>query len=222
MFAAAVPLRVKRPAHSAAEPGYCARRTGLTAERSCVPVHSASNLPPEIRKVMYATNACHARPCQLPTNWRTVNRNRFKVSAISAVIGVISTLLVGLTASPASAATPECNRARVTTAAPNTPSGRYLYLPTYQANGDNYLCWMAYGTRNDGVGALQGAINLCYNSIPNIDVDRIYGGDTRTAVRAVQTQHGIHVDGEYGPDTYSAMKFPLYRTVDNQFSGTCL
>ncbi|MDQ1024709.1 hypothetical protein QF035_002291 [Streptomyces umbrinus] len=34
-----------------------------------------------------------------------MNRNRFKVGAISAIIGVISTLLVGLTASPASAAT---------------------------------------------------------------------------------------------------------------------
>ncbi|MGP4052611.1 peptidoglycan-binding domain-containing protein [Streptomyces sp. 2A115] len=71
-------------------------------------------------------------------------------------------------------------------------------------------------------GALQGAINHCYNSIPNLEVDRVYGNATRAAVRAVQTTHRIHVDGEYGPDTYYAMKFPLYRTVDNGFSGTCM
>ncbi|MGP4012513.1 peptidoglycan-binding domain-containing protein [Streptomyces sp. 4N124] len=58
---------------------------------------------------------------------------------------------------------------------------------------------MAYGTANAGVAALQGAINLCYNSIPDLEVDRIYGNDTRAAVRAVQTQHRIKVDGEYGP-----------------------
>ncbi|MFE9643156.1 peptidoglycan-binding domain-containing protein [Streptomyces sp. NPDC006365] len=149
-----------------------------------------------------------------------MNRNRFKVGAISAVIGVISTLLVGLTASPASAATPECNWARIVTS--TTPSGRYHYLPTYSGSGYTYHCWMAYGTANAGVAALQGAINLCYNSIPDIDVDRIYGNDTLRAVQAVQTQHRIHVDGEYGPDTYAAMRFPLYRTVDNQFSGTCV
>ncbi|MFD7436037.1 peptidoglycan-binding protein [Streptomyces sp. NPDC059861] len=150
-----------------------------------------------------------------------MNRNRFKVGAISAIIGVTSTLLVGLTtASPASAATSECNTARITTAAPNTPSGRYLYLPAY--NSSLYLCWMAYGTRGDEVKALQGAINHCYNSIPNLVVDGIYGDATRAAVRAVQTQHRIHVDGEYGPDTYYAMMFPAYRIVDNGFSGTCV
>ncbi|WP_328843149.1 peptidoglycan-binding domain-containing protein [Streptomyces sp. NBC_00258] len=151
-----------------------------------------------------------------------MNRNRFKVGAISAVIGVLSTLLVGLTASPASAATPQCNWAQITTFSA-LPSGRYQYLPTFSGSGGyNYHCWMAYGTRNAGVAALQGAINLCYNSIPDIDVDRVYGNDTLAAVRAVQTQHRIKVDGEYGPDTYAAMKFPLYRIVDNQFSGTCM
>lgn len=158
-------------------------------------------------------------PCQLPTNWKTVNRNRFKVGALSAIIGVVSTLLVGLTTSPASAATPECNAARTTTIAPGTPSGRYLYLAH---RGGNYTCWMAYGTTGPGVRALQGAINLCYNSIPNLEVDGVYGNATRAAVRTVQTQHRIHVDGEYGPNTYYAMMFPLYRTVDNGFSGACL
>ncbi|MGV9987369.1 peptidoglycan-binding domain-containing protein [Streptomyces olivaceus] len=152
-----------------------------------------------------------------------MNRNRFKVGAISAVIGVISTLLVGLTASPASAATPECNSATITTAVPNTPSGRYLYLPRYyNGGGSNYYCWMAYGTTGEGVTALQQAINLCYNNIPNLEVDWIYGSATRAAVRAVQAEHRIKVDGEYGPDTYSAMRLPLYRTVDNGFSGACM
>lgn len=150
-----------------------------------------------------------------------MNRNRFKVGAISAITGVISTLLVGLTASPASAATKECNTARISTLAANTP-GRYLYLPAfYLGEGANYICWMAKGSDSDGVKALQGAINHCYNSIPNLVPDGIYGDATKAAVRAVQTQHRIHVDGEYGPDTYSAMMFPLYRTVDNGFSGAC-
>lgn len=150
-----------------------------------------------------------------------MNRSRFKVGAISAIIGVISTLLVGLTASPASAATPECNTARISTLAANTP-GRYLYLPAfYLGEGANYICWMAKGSDGDEVKALQRAINLCYNHIPNLVPDGLYGDATKAAVRAVQAQHRIHVDGEYGPDTYSAMMFPLYRIVDNGFSGAC-
>ncbi|MFE7075245.1 peptidoglycan-binding protein [Streptomyces sp. NPDC057620] len=150
-----------------------------------------------------------------------MNRNRFKVGAISAVTGVISTLLVGLTASPASAAPiPECNIGRTTTISPGTPSGRYLYLPGH--SGGSYLCWMAYGTRGAEVEALQGAINHCHNSVPNLVVDGIYGDATRAAVRAIQTRAGIKADGEYGPDTYAAMSFPAYRIVDNMFSGTCV
>ena len=54
-------LWVKRPAHSATEPGYCARRTGLTGTQvwAGVSVHSALDLPPKIHKVMYAINAGH-------------------------------------------------------------------------------------------------------------------------------------------------------------------
>ncbi|GAB3002419.1 hypothetical protein GCM10023080_080050 [Streptomyces pseudoechinosporeus] len=150
-----------------------------------------------------------------------MNRNRFKVGAISAIIGVVSTLLVGLTASPASADPYECTKATKTTAAPNTPSGRYLYLPARGSSSSTFTCWMAYGTRGDEVKALQAAINHCYNHIPNLVPDGIYGDATKAAVRAVQTQHRIHVDGEYGEDTYSAMMFPLYRIVDNGFSGAC-
>ncbi|PSM44722.1 hypothetical protein C6Y14_00860 [Streptomyces dioscori] len=150
-----------------------------------------------------------------------MNRNRFKVGAISAVVGVVSTLLVGLTtASPASAATNECNTGRILTEASNLPSGRYLYLPAY--NRSLFLCWMAYGTRGDEVRALQLAVNHCYNTVPNLEVDGIYGDATRAAVRTIQTTHRIKVDGEYGPDTYYAMIKPAYRTVDNGFSGTCI
>ncbi|MEV0227858.1 peptidoglycan-binding domain-containing protein [Streptomyces sp. NPDC050704] len=149
-----------------------------------------------------------------------MNRNRFKVGAISAIIGVVSTLLVGLTASPASAADPwECTKATKTTS--SSPSGRYQYLPARGIGASHYICWMAYGTRGDEVKALQAAINHCYNSIPNLVPDGIYGDATKAAVRAVQTQHRIHVDGEYGEDTYYAMMFPLYRIVDNEFSGAC-
>ncbi|WP_404200361.1 peptidoglycan-binding domain-containing protein [Streptomyces tauricus] len=152
-----------------------------------------------------------------------MNRNRFKVGAISAVIGVLSTLLVGLTASPAPAATKECNTAVISTGGPVTPSGRYLYLPAhYLGEGANFSCWMAYGTRNSGVRALQAAINHCYNHISNLVPDGIYGDATKAAVRAVQTQHRIHVDGEYGYETYSAMLLPAYRIVDNKFSGSCV
>lgn len=148
-----------------------------------------------------------------------MNRNRFKVGAISAITGVIATLLVGLTASPASAATPECNIGRSTTAAPNTPSGMRLYLPAH--SGGSYVCWMAYGTQGDEVKALQGAINRCYN-LPYVAPDGIYGEATKATLSAVQRQHGIHDDGEYGPDTYAAMRFPLYRLLTGEFSGTCL
>lgn len=161
-------------------------------------------------------------PCQLPSNWRTVNRNRFKAGAISALIAVVSTLVVGLTtAPPASAApTPECNDANVT-ARGDTPSGRYVYLPVRNLTGSLYLCWMAKGTVNEGVRALQLAVNHCYNTVPNIATDGIYGEATKAAVRVIQTTHRLKVDGEYGPNTYGVMLFPEFRKVDNVFSGTC-
>jgi peptidoglycan hydrolase-like protein with peptidoglycan-binding domain len=98
---------------------------------------------------------------------------------------------------------------------------RHQYLPARGIGASHYICWMAYGTRGDGVKALQAAINHCYNSIPNLVPDGIYGDATKAAVRTVQTQHRIHVDGECGEDTYYAMMFPLYRIVDNEFSGAC-
>ncbi|MFD7077061.1 peptidoglycan-binding protein [Nocardioides sp. NPDC059952] len=152
-----------------------------------------------------------------------MNRNRFKVGAISALIVLASSLLVGLTtAPPASAATYECSRAR-TMSQPNTPAGRYVYMPYYPTAGGGYLydCWMAKGSRSVGVQALQQAINLCYNAVPNLATDGIYGEATKAAVEVVQATHRIKADGEYGPNTRDAMIFPEYRTVDNGFSGTC-
>ncbi|MFD9870193.1 peptidoglycan-binding protein [Streptomyces niveus] len=67
---------------------------------------------------------------------------------------------------------------------------------------------MAYGARGPEVEALQGAINHCHNSIPDLAADGIYGDATRAAVRTIQTRTGIKADGEYGPNTYAVMSFP--------------
>lgn len=44
---------------------------------------------------------------------------------------------------------------------------------------------------------------------PKLDVDGIYGADTRTAVRAFQTSKGLTVDGKAGPETIGAIKAAL-------------
>ena len=59
----------------------------------------------------------------------------------------------------------------------------------------------------EAVRLVQDALARC-NGRP-VDTDGRYGAQTAAAVRAVQEQHGIGVDGLYGPETRAVMSWPV-------------
>ena len=64
------------------------------------------------------------------------------------------------------------------------------------------------GDNNIGVSALQYYLSYLsdfYNSIPRVSVDGIFGQSTVDAVRAVQREFGLPIDGVVGEDTWRAI-----------------
>lgn len=138
--------------------------------------------------------------------------------AALAVAMLCGTVLAVLPASAASATTTYCNT-KVTVSTPG-PNGSLIYVP---GNGSTWKCSLFEGDgTNDGVRALQDAINVCYIAkgyLKNYGVttqlteDGNFGAHTETALIGVQkyvTAHGnpIAADGDYGQHTYNAMSFP--------------
>ncbi|MDI6104965.1 peptidoglycan-binding domain-containing protein [Actinoplanes sp. NEAU-A12] len=66
-------------------------------------------------------------------------------------------------------------------------------------------CQLKRNNRGEAVRAPQNAMQMCYEK--RIEADRIFGGDTETALRSVQRAIGVADDGIYGPNTRRAMKF---------------
>ncbi|MGW0903232.1 peptidoglycan-binding domain-containing protein [Streptomyces sp. NPDC002853] len=110
-------------------------------------------------------------------------------------------MLASAESAPA-ASYPTCNAQKVV----RTSGLRFTYQPYYTGTGSRN-CVMGYGAQSNGVYALQIAIDTCYR---NLSRDGIYGSQTRDAVRAVQAAEDVGVDGEYGPVTRKAMKWPVY------------
>jgi hypothetical protein len=63
------------------------------------------------------------------------------------------------------------------------------------------------GGADEAVQLLQHALARC-NGRP-VAVDGRYGAQTAGAVRGVQEQHGVGVDGVYGPETRAVMDWPI-------------
>jgi hypothetical protein len=70
------------------------------------------------------------------------------------------------------------------------------------------------GGAAEAVRVLQHALARC-NGRP-VAVDGRYGSQTAAAVRAVQEQHGIGLDGLYGPETRAVMGWPIEPGGDDE------
>lgn len=122
------------------------------------------------------------------------------MTGIIASAALIGPLAVGV--SSANASSNDCSgQARVS----NTSSR--LDLP-YGAGENCYMGTWMVGTSNQGVIALQKAINACYTL--GLTVDGKYGSNTAAAVKEVQRRAGVSQDGTYGPTTKNAMLWPWY------------
>ena len=85
-------------------------------------------------------------------------------------------------------------------------------IPAYKYSSGSLTkdCLMNNGAKGDGVKKLQYSINNCYTQTPvkdRLKEDGDYGDLTKAAVRKVQAYIGAGVDGIYGEQTYSLMKF---------------
>jgi len=67
-------------------------------------------------------------------------------------------------------------------------------------------CTLAPGQAGDAVWLVQVALNLC-NGQP-VATDSVNGDQLQAALAAVQAEHGIGVDGGYGPATREVMAWP--------------
>ncbi|GGL93817.1 hypothetical protein GCM10010129_42150 [Streptomyces fumigatiscleroticus] len=108
-----------------------------------------------------------------------------------------------ITASPAApAATGYCAKSKLV-----TKGSYWAELPV--TSGGSTSCVMGSGATGSHVSALQHSLNICNNVDAGAN-DGIYGPQTRSAVRTVQSRAGISVDGTYGPQTRNVVKWRWY------------
>lgn len=132
---------------------------------------------------------------------------RHRVGAAAGLLALLlSSIAVGLTATPASAATPRCdNWARVTSGA-DAPQME-LYLPASGGGWGTWKCLSQPGDHNPAVSELQRGLNYCYGNARganlgiSLTVDGEFGPATKAALVKVQKFHHIYADGIYGPQT---------------------
>jgi len=75
--------------------------------------------------------------------------------------------------------------------------------------GNSINCQLAENNNSDAVKALQTQLNLCNGASLKVDGD--FGTKTKAALKASQKANGAKdVDGIYGPETRSLIKFGLY------------
>ena len=115
-------------------------------------------------------------------------------AGISAAAVLLSGAGLGLaTATPAAAYAGYCN-GQIDKTISN--SGYHAKIPAYNGNVD---CYMNKGAQSKAVSALQTTLNKCYGR--SLDVDGIFGNDTRNALIHAQGEENISADGGYGTQT---------------------
>ena len=78
---------------------------------------------------------------------------------------------------------------------------------------------LAYGSSGSQVGDLQKFLNWYGNY--GLDVDRIYGPATQSAVKDFQSVEGLEVDGVFGPASNATAKKAHKRSTDvKKYAGT--
>lgn len=123
-----------------------------------------------------------------------------RFAALAAAL-VVALSTVALSAAPAAAATPKCQ----TFNGYAYVVGNVHYLALLPV-ASSTSCYLNYGTwNNEGVEVLQTTLNKCYGESLVRDGD--YGYGTRAAVQRTQSKVGVGVDGVYGPNTRSAMRW---------------
>jgi peptidoglycan hydrolase-like protein with peptidoglycan-binding domain len=78
-------------------------------------------------------------------------------------------------------------------------------VPTVGNNTFQPACQLASGNDSSAVTALQETLNACYGY--DLAEDGDFGPATEAAVEGMQADIGVSVDGIYGPNTRTAMKF---------------
>ena len=139
---------------------------------------------------------------------------------------------VGLTASPAAAATPTCDTSHMI----ELRSGIYdpakhkyffwLFLPM-DTGKQTYDCISRQGhPKNEGARTVQQMLNLCYNQ--GLTIDGIFGSDTFAALKNAQTwakyvegHPSLAVDGVYGLQTARAVRWPVHISPTKASDWTC-
>ncbi|GAB2991473.1 hypothetical protein GCM10023080_066510 [Streptomyces pseudoechinosporeus] len=131
-------------------------------------------------------------------------RKTGKSKALLATGTMMAALLGGvITAAPANAADGVCTGSRTI----QSVGGRHWVVPINVANNSIY-CYLQYGNTGAGVRALQKNMNSCYGK--RLELDSSFGRDTEDALEDVQGRIGARVDGEYGRETMSKMKWARY------------
>jgi peptidoglycan hydrolase-like protein with peptidoglycan-binding domain len=78
-------------------------------------------------------------------------------------------------------------------------------VPTVGTNTFQVACQLAETNDSSAVTVLQQTLNACYGD--DLAEDGDFGPATQAAVEAMQADIGVSVDGIYGPNTRTAMKF---------------
>jgi hypothetical protein len=126
----------------------------------------------------------------------------------------------------AAAALAQCRSARLV---PVGKTGWGIPMPSVW-NSPSTSCNLMYGDNphrdsartgdpDTAIRTLQRNLNYCYGY--RLTVDGVYGGNTRTVVKAVQKRHKLTADGIYGPKTRSAMNWRLFSSKTNTWSEAC-
>ncbi|WP_375384406.1 peptidoglycan-binding protein [uncultured Microbacterium sp.] len=96
-----------------------------------------------------------------------------------------------------------------------TPSGGGWYrIP---ASGSSIDCVMETGVVSSGVGQLQLTLNICYGA--GLTVDNDFGPATYNALLNAQSAEGIAVDGVYGSQSRTYLKWRSSTTGGNCAHG---
>ena len=131
-------------------------------------------------------------------------RKTGKSKALLATGTMMAALLGGvITAAPAHAADPLCTGSTTI----QTTGDRHFVVPRNVAKPTIY-CYLQYGNTGAGVRALQKNMNSCYGK--SLVLDSSFGRATKDALEDVQGRIGARIDGEYGRETLSKMKWARY------------
>lgn len=142
---------------------------------------------------------------------RPLARTGAMVSAGVVTAGLLVSVVGTQTASGASY--PTCDGRKNVSTGPSA----YVSQPYYTSTGSRN-CILQYGNASKAVNALQHALVYCYDE--SIDIDGIFGSDTRAALRRTQSAVNVTVDGIYGPDTRKAMKWYVHNGLGSSICST--